>query len=77
MATTYVSNFLQLRDAIEDGDSTEIIVQEDITFSSGGAKINAAKGEIVIDLVGIMSPMSTPQILLIRFILRQVRHKFL
>lgn len=52
MATTYVSNFLQLRDAIEDGDSTEIIVQEDITFSSGGAKINAAKGEIVIDFGG-------------------------
>lgn len=52
MATTYVSNFLQLRDAIEDGDSTEIIVQEDIIFLSGGAKINAAKGEIIIDFGG-------------------------
>lgn len=50
--TTYVSDFTQLREAIEDGETTEIVVQNDITFLSGGAKVNTSKGELVIDFGG-------------------------
>lgn len=52
MATVNVSTFLELRDAIEDSTSTEILVTSDITFSSGGAKVNTAKSNLVIDFGG-------------------------
>ncbi len=51
MATANVSNFAELKAAIEDATSTEIIVNGDITFN-GGAKVNIAKSSIVIDFSG-------------------------
>lgn len=52
MATINVSNFSELKSAIEDSNSTEIIVTGDIVFSSGGAQINPTKGNISIDFGG-------------------------
>lgn len=51
MATANVSNFAELKAAIEDATSTEITVTGDITFS-GGAKVNTSKGSVVIDFAG-------------------------
>lgn len=48
MATKNISTFSQLKSAIEDADTTEIIVESDITFESG-AQINPAKGSLIID----------------------------
>ena len=48
MATVNVSNFSELKTAIEDSTSTEINVLNDITFS-GGAKVNLSKSSLVID----------------------------
>lgn len=49
---TNVSTFLELKNALEDSSSTEILVENDITFSSGGVKVNTAKGNITIDFGG-------------------------
>ena len=46
---TNVSTFQELRDAIEDSYTTDILVTNDITFSSGGAKVNPSKGDLTID----------------------------
>ncbi len=46
-----VSNFTELKNAIEDSTSTEINVKANITFESG-AKINVAKSNLVIDFNG-------------------------
>lgn len=51
MAVVTVSNFTELKTAIEDTTSTEIIVGGDIVFS-GGAKVNLTKGNVVIDFAG-------------------------
>lgn len=48
MAIVNVSNFAELKTAIEDSTSTEILVNGDIVFS-GGAKVNIAKSNLVID----------------------------
>lgn len=50
MATS-VSNFAELKTAIEDATSTEIIVTGDITFTSG-ARVNITKNSVVIDFAG-------------------------
>lgn len=52
MATANVSTFLELKNALEDSTSTEIIVENDINFSSGGIKVNSTKGNITIDFGG-------------------------
>lgn len=49
---TNVSTFLELKNAIEDSTTSEIIIDNDIVFSSGGAKINTAKGNLTIDFNG-------------------------
>lgn len=51
MAVANVSNFAELKTAIEDTTSTEIIVNGDIVFGDG-AKINIAKSNVVIDFAG-------------------------
>lgn len=51
MATS-VANFAQLKAAIEDSTTTEILVTENITFASGGTKVNTAKSALVIDFGG-------------------------
>ena len=48
MAIVNVSNFAELKTAIEDSTTTEILVNGDIVFS-GGAKVNIAKSSLVID----------------------------
>lgn len=50
MATS-VSSFSELKTAVEDDETTEIIVQSDITFESG-IKVNTSKGSLVIDFSG-------------------------
>lgn len=52
MATTYVSTFAELKNAIEDTTSTEIIATSNITFASGGARVNITKSTLVIDFGG-------------------------
>lgn len=47
-----VSNFKELKAAIEDSVTTEITVTQDITFESGGARVNVAKSNLVIDFGG-------------------------
>ena len=49
MATINVSTFSELKTAIEDTTSTDIIVTQDIVFSGGGARINTTKGDVTID----------------------------
>lgn len=51
MATS-VASFAELKSAIEDTTTTEILVTEDITFASGGAKVNVNKSTLVIDFNG-------------------------
>ena len=51
MAVANVSSFAELKTAIEDTTSTEIIVNNDIVFGDG-AKINIAKSNVVIDFSG-------------------------
>lgn len=51
MAVANVSSFAELKTAIEDTASTEIIVNSDIVFGDG-AKINIAKSNVVIDFSG-------------------------
>lgn len=51
MAVANVSSFAELKTAIEDTTSTEIIVNSDIVFGDG-AKINIAKSNVVIDFSG-------------------------
>ena len=51
MAVANVSNFAELKTAIEDTTSTEIIVNGDIVFGDG-AKINISKSNVVIDFAG-------------------------
>ena len=51
MAIANVSSFAELKTAIEDATSTEIIVNSDIVFGDG-AKINIAKNNIIIDFSG-------------------------
>lgn len=51
MAVANVSSFAELKTAIEDATSTEIIVNGDIVFGDG-AKINVAKSNVVIDFAG-------------------------
>lgn len=51
MAVANVSSFAELKTAIEDATSTEIIVNSDIVFGDG-AKINIAKSNVVIDFSG-------------------------
>ena len=51
MASVNVSNFSQLKAAIEDASSTEIIVNGDIIFESG-AKVNFDKSNLIIDFLG-------------------------
>lgn len=46
---TKVASFSELKSAVEDAVTTEIIVTENITFSSGGIKVNVAKSSLVID----------------------------
>ncbi len=46
-----VSSFAELKTAIEDSSTTEIIATNDITYS-GGIKVNVAKPSIVIDFGG-------------------------
>lgn len=50
MATS-VANFAQLKAAIEDSTTTEILVTENITFASGGAKVNTAKSAIYFSIL--------------------------
>lgn len=47
-----VANFSELKQAIEDSTTTEIIVTANITFASGGAKVNVAKSNLVVDFGG-------------------------
>ncbi len=49
---TNVSTFAELKTAIEDTTTTEILVTQDITFASGGARVNAAKSSLIIDFGG-------------------------
>lgn len=51
MAAINVSNFDELKEAIEDDVTTEIVVDGDITFS-GGAKVNTSKNSLTIDFSG-------------------------
>ena len=51
MATS-VANFSELKQAIEDTTTTEIVVTADITFLSGGAKVNVAKSNLIVDFGG-------------------------
>lgn len=51
MAAVQVSNFAELKTAIEDATSAEITVMGDITFTSG-ARVNIAKSSLVIDFAG-------------------------
>lgn len=51
MASINVSTYSQLKSALEDSDSTEILLTSDIELTGGG-KINTAKGDITIDLGG-------------------------
>lgn len=51
MASVNVSNFSQLKAAIEDASSTEIFVNDDIIFESG-AKVNFDKSNLIIDFLG-------------------------
>lgn len=51
MAVANVSSFAELKTAVEDTTSTEIIVNSDIVFGAG-AKINIAKSNVVIDFSG-------------------------
>lgn len=44
-----VANFSELKSAVEDSGTTEILVTADIEFPSGGIKINTAKSSVVID----------------------------
>lgn len=48
---TNVSSFDELKTAIEDSATTEIIVENDLTFS-GGATVNTSKGSLTIDFGG-------------------------
>ena len=52
MATKSVSSFAELKLAVEDADTTEIVVTNDIVFGSGGAKVNLTKSNLVIDFGG-------------------------
>lgn len=52
MTTKSVSSFAELKSAVEDADTTEIVVTNDIVFESGGAKVNLAKSNLVIDFGG-------------------------
>ena len=49
---TLVSTFKELKAAIEDTTTTDITVTANITFESGGARINAAKENLTIDCSG-------------------------
>lgn len=48
MAQTTVTTFLQLKTAIEDAQTTSILLGADITFS-GGIKIPTTKTNLIID----------------------------
>lgn len=50
--STLVSNFSELKSVVEDSSTTEIIATSNITFLSGGIKINLSKPNIVIDFGG-------------------------
>ena len=49
---TTVSTFAQLKAAIEDQTTTEIVVTADIKILSGGAKVNVTKPSLVMDFGG-------------------------
>lgn len=49
---TTVSTFAQLKAAIKDQTTTEIVVTADIKILSGGAKVNVTKPSLVIDFGG-------------------------
>ena len=51
MATT-VTNFTQLKTAIESATETDIVVAGDITMLSGGARVNINKSSLTIDFGG-------------------------
>lgn len=51
MATLQVSNFSELKAAIEDETTTEIYVNSNITFD-GGARVNVSKSSLVINFNG-------------------------
>ena len=44
-----VSNFSELKSAVEGGKESEIVVTNDITFASGGIKVNLSNPNLVID----------------------------
>lgn len=52
MTTKKVSSFAELKSAVENVDTTEIVVTNDIVFESGGVKVNLAKSNLGIDFVG-------------------------
>ncbi len=49
MAQKTVSNFIELKNAIQDTTTTEILVTNNITFASGGISIPKTKGNITLD----------------------------
>lgn len=51
MAIT-VNTFAELKSAIESATETDILVAADITFAAGGARVNVAKSNLVIDFDG-------------------------
>ena len=52
MAQKTVTTFAELKSAIEDSTTTEILLAKDIVFSSGGIQIPKTKGNISIDGAG-------------------------
>lgn len=52
MTTKGVSSFEELKSAVEDANTTEIVVTNDIVLESDGAKVNLAKSNLVIDFGG-------------------------
>lgn len=52
MAQKTVTTFAELKSAIEDSTTTEILLANDIVFSSGGIQIPKTKGNISIDGAG-------------------------
>ena len=49
---TEVASFSELKTLVEDSVTTDILVAQDITFSSGGININVSKPSLVIDFGG-------------------------
>ena len=52
MAIIYVSSFSELKTAVEGAEATEIVVTEDITFLSGGIRVNTTRAALSIDFGG-------------------------